>query len=163
VLVTRQNGMNIAMSRGGNGQLPAMSYRYFADVADDLKVEEVRSSNTIVRREPLGVAGVIVPWNGPQALLAWKLGPALAAGCTVVLAPRSRYEEVVSMVADAMSSVPMGDPMDPDNVFGPLVAERQRDRVEGYIKLGLEEGAKLVVGGGRPIDHPTGYYVEPTV
>jgi acyl-CoA reductase-like NAD-dependent aldehyde dehydrogenase len=80
-----------------------------------------------------------------------------------VLAPRSRYDEVVNLVADAMRAVPMGDPMDPTTVFGPLVAERQRKRVEGYIELGQAEGAKLVVGGGRPAHLPKGYYVEPTV
>jgi betaine-aldehyde dehydrogenase len=225
------------------------------------------------------VAALIVPWNGPQGAIAWKLGPALAAGCTAVLkpapetsldafvfaeavieagipagvvnivtggretgaalvahpgvrkvaftgstaagravatacaadfkrvtlelggksaailledvdldafrpfvatacspmtgqvcraltrvlAPRSRYEEVVDAVASAMEEIPTGDPMDPVTVFGPLVAERQRDRVEGYIKVGVEEGAKLVTGGGRPRGLDVGYYVEPTV
>jgi acyl-CoA reductase-like NAD-dependent aldehyde dehydrogenase len=62
-----------------------------------------------------------------------------------------------------MSAWKAGDPDDPDTVLGPLVAERQRDRVEGYIKLGQEEGARLVIGGGRPegVDH--GWFVEPTV
>jgi acyl-CoA reductase-like NAD-dependent aldehyde dehydrogenase len=47
--------------------------------------------------------------------------------------------------------------------MGPLVSSRQRDRVEGYIAKGKEEGATLVTGGGRPSDLDRGYYVEPTV
>ena len=46
---------------------------------------------------------------------------------------------------------------------GPLIAERQRDRVEGYIAKGLAEGARITVGGGRPADFDTGWFVEPTV
>ena len=57
----------------------------------------------------------------------------------------------------------VGDPLDPTVEVGPLVAERQRDRVEGYIKLGQEEGAKVAVGGGRPAGIGKGWFVEPTV
>ena len=55
------------------------------------------------------------------------------------------------------------DPMDPATQIGPLVASRQRDRVEGYIAVGQEEGAKIAVGGGRPAGVDKGWYVEPTV
>ena len=57
----------------------------------------------------------------------------------------------------------MGDPFDPATQMGPLVSSRQRDRVEGYIAKGKEQGATLVTGGGRPKDLDRGYYIEPTV
>jgi betaine-aldehyde dehydrogenase len=53
--------------------------------------------------------------------------------------------------------------MDPSTLCGPLVAARQRDRVEGYIAIGRKEGAKVAVGGGRPKAFPKGWYVEPTL
>jgi aldehyde dehydrogenase (NAD+) len=57
----------------------------------------------------------------------------------------------------------LGDPHDPDSELGPLVAERQRDRVENYIRSGIDQGAKVAYGGGRPKDLPRGWYVQPTV
>ncbi len=85
------------------------------------------------------------------------------AAQTRVLAPRSRYEEIVDALATAISATTVGDPTDPATGVGPLVAERQRARVEGYIRSGVEQGARLVVGGGRPADLSTGWYVEPTL
>jgi betaine-aldehyde dehydrogenase len=83
---------------------------------------------------------------------------------TRVLAPRSTYAEVVDALATAVSAMPVGDPMDPATEIGPMVAERQQERVEKYIALGQEEGARVVVGGnGRPSGLDTGWYVRPTV
>ena len=82
---------------------------------------------------------------------------------TRILAPQSRYAEVVDALADAVGAQKVGDPTDPEVAVGPLVAERQRERVEGYLKSGKDEGARVVVGGGRPADLPRGWYVEPTV
>ncbi|MFF5212804.1 aldehyde dehydrogenase [Streptosporangium sp. NPDC000396] len=81
---------------------------------------------------------------------------------TRVLAPRGRFDEVVERVAAYARSARLGDPFDPATEIGPLVTSRQRDRVEGYIRLGQEEGAKLVAGGGRG-GFDRGWYVEPTV
>ena len=230
-------------------------------------------------REPIGVVAVIIPWNGPVATASLKIGPALAAGCTVVLkpapegpvstmilaealeaaglpegvisllpggreagehlvkhkdvdkisftgstaagrrimslageriarvtlelggksagiiaddiplyqvlptlafagiassgqvcaaitrvvVPRHRQDEVVEALKGIFESVKVGDPREPDTVIGPLAAERQRERVEGYIKLGVEEGARLVTGGERPQDLDRGWYVPPTI
>jgi betaine-aldehyde dehydrogenase len=81
---------------------------------------------------------------------------------TRILASRNRYEEVVEAVAAMVTSQPVGDPADPATGIGPLVAKRQQERVEGYIKIGMDEGAKVVVGGlDRPRDR--GWYVAPTV
>jgi aldehyde dehydrogenase (NAD+) len=281
-LVTAQNGMPLANSIAGNGAATGRYYRYFAGLANDLEPETERTGNgsrTIVRQEPVGVVALIVPWNGPQGSIAWKLAPALAAGCTAVvkpapetsldsyilaelvteagippgvvniitggreagatlvshpgidkvaftgstaagrkvalacaeqfkrvtlelggksaavllddvdldaftpfvasacapfsgqicraltrvLAPRSRYDEVVDAVAGAMGELTVGDPLDPDTRLGPLVSARQRARVEDYMRSGHEEGAQVVLGGGRPAGFETGYYVEPTV
>ena len=82
---------------------------------------------------------------------------------TRVLASRARYDEVVSGLATRMAAVKVGDPAEMDTEVGPLVAERQRDRVEKYIVQGQEEGAEVVVGGGRPAGQDTGWYVEPTL
>jgi acyl-CoA reductase-like NAD-dependent aldehyde dehydrogenase len=57
----------------------------------------------------------------------------------------------------------VGDALDPTTEVGPLVAERQRDRVENYIRIGQDEGAKIATGGGRPAGIDTGWFVEPTV
>jgi len=82
---------------------------------------------------------------------------------TRILAPRDRYQEVVDALVDMVSVMRVGDPMDASTEVGPLVAERQRDRVEGYIKIGQEEGAKVAIGGGRPEGIDKGWFVEPTV
>ncbi|MFI6793396.1 aldehyde dehydrogenase [Nonomuraea sp. NPDC050383] len=81
---------------------------------------------------------------------------------TRILASRNRYDEVVEAVAGMVTSQQVGDPADPATGIGPLVARRQQERVEGYIRIGMEEGAKVVVGGlDRPYDR--GWYVAPTV
>lgn len=81
---------------------------------------------------------------------------------TRVLAPRRRYDEVLDTVAGLASSLVIGDPLVETTQVGPLVSERQRDRVESYIEKGRGE-ARLVVGGNRPADRDRGWFVEPTV
>ncbi len=281
-LVTRENGMPMSLSRGANGRFPAALVRYYAQLITQTPIEEIRPSmigHTIVRREAVGVVAAIVPWNYPQALAAFKLAPALAAGCTVVLkaapetaldalvfadaaeeaglppgvlnivpggaqagaylvahpgvdkvtftgstaagriigevcgrllrpvtlelggksaaiilddadldatikglrnasfvnngqtchlssrilAPRSRYEDVLAALVDMVNGLKVGDPLDTSTDIGPLVSARQRDRVLGYIAAGTTSAAKLVVGGSIPPDQPRGWFVAPTV
>ena len=283
-LVTAENGMPISVSGAVEGPGPAQTLRYFAQLARTTAQEERRpaasgAGTTVVRREPVGVVAVIVPWNFPQSLTMFKVAPALAAGCAVVvkpapetvldafqlaeaaqeaglpdgvlnivtggrqtgarlvghpgvdkvaftgsteagraigeacgrllrpvtlelggksaaivvddadlaqavrglawacllnsgqtcytssriLAPRSRYAEVVDAVADLAGSLRVGDPADPATRMGPLVSARQRDRVESYIAAGRAEGARVVTGGGRPAGFERGWFVEPTV
>jgi len=281
-LVTRENGMPMSLSRGANGLFPAALLGYYAKLITETPIEQIRPSaigHTIVRREPIGVVAAIVPWNYPQALAAFKLAPALAAGCTVVLkaapetaldalvfaeaaqecgmppgvlnvvpggvetgkhlvshpgvdkvsftgstaagriigevcgrllrpvtlelggksaaiilddadleatmrglrsvsfvnngqtcylgsrilAPRSRYAEVIDALADLVNGFSVGDPLDKATDIGPVVSARQRDRVLDYIEAGKSSGAKLVVGGGVPKDQPRGWFVSPTV
>jgi betaine-aldehyde dehydrogenase len=83
---------------------------------------------------------------------------------TRILAPTSRYDEVVDALCTAISEKwVVGDPMQMETGVGPLLAARQRERVEGYIAKGREQGATVALGGGRPAGFDTGYYVEPTV
>lgn len=84
-------------------------------------------------------------------------------GQTRILAPRSRYDEVVEKLSAAVSGMVPGLPTDPAAMIGPLISEKQRERVEGYIAKGVEEGARVVVGGGRPAGLDSGWYVQPTV
>ncbi|HKY15449.1 MAG TPA: aldehyde dehydrogenase family protein, partial [Microthrixaceae bacterium] len=94
---------------------------------------------------------------------AMHLSGQVCGAQTRVLVPRSRYAEALDAAAAAASATVVGDPHDPTTQVGPLVAERQRDRVQGYIALALEQGARVVAGGGRPAHLPKGWYVEPTV
>ncbi|WP_241777653.1 aldehyde dehydrogenase family protein, partial [Streptomyces sp. CT34] len=78
-------------------------------------------------------------------------------------APPSRYGEIAERFAAAAGALRVGDPLDPASEVGPLVARRQQRRSLDYIALGQREGAKVLAGGGRPKDPPTGWYVEPTL
>ncbi|MEU9346720.1 aldehyde dehydrogenase [Streptomyces sp. NPDC048278] len=82
---------------------------------------------------------------------------------TRILAPRSRYREVVEFCTAMARDAVVGDALDPGTEIGPLVSERQRERVLRYIKTGLDEGARLTTGGGRPPGLDRGWFVEPTV
>ncbi|SCX27356.1 aldehyde dehydrogenase [Mycolicibacterium fluoranthenivorans] len=79
-----------------------------------------------------------------------------------ILAPRSRYAEVVDAVAALADGLTVGDPLDKATDVGPLVSDRQRRRVLDYIDIGKAE-AKLVAGGAVPADQPHGWFVSPTV
>ena len=87
----------------------------------------------------------------------------VCSSLTRIVVSRQRHDELVDALAGAFSQVRVGDPFDSATQMGPLVSSRQRDRVEGYIAKGQEQGATLVTGGGRPKDLDRGYYVEPTV
>jgi acyl-CoA reductase-like NAD-dependent aldehyde dehydrogenase len=82
---------------------------------------------------------------------------------TRVLVPRSRSDEVCELAAVAADGISVGDPHDPATIVGPLVAERQRDRVEEFVRTAVADGARVVAGGVRPAHLPTGWYVAPTV
>ncbi|MGP3911448.1 aldehyde dehydrogenase [Nonomuraea sp. 10N515B] len=82
---------------------------------------------------------------------------------TRVLAPRSRYTEVVDAFTALAGSLTVGDAGDPATQIGPMATARQRDRVESYIAKGRGEGARITVGGGRPSGLDRGWFVQPTV
>ncbi len=283
-VITEEMGSPITFSNLAQSPAPWLMLNTFLQVGAAYPWEERRSgvlgSDIIVRREPVGVVGAIVPWNVPQFVTMSKLAPALIAGCTIivkpspetpldgflmaelldeagipkgvvsvipagrevgehlvrhpgvdkiaftgstaagrriaaicgeqlkrvslelggksaaivlddadlaatvqglkfaslmnngqacvaqtrVLASRNRYDEVVDALGEMVGSLAVGDPHDPATEVGPLVAERQQERVEKYIALGQEEGGKVVVGGnGRPEGLDRGWYVKPTV
>ena len=81
---------------------------------------------------------------------------------TRILVSERRHDEVVDALADMVAGLQVGDPTDEATDVGPLVAQRQQHRVLGYIQCGVEEGARIVVGGtDRP--HDVGWYVQPTL
>jgi aldehyde dehydrogenase (NAD+) len=279
----RESGVIFAVAQHA-GRIGFGALEQYAALADTFPFEE-RARPTLggdfglLVREPVGVVGAIIPWNAPTALISHKIGPALLAGCTVVLkpapeapgeayvfaevaeeiglpagvlnvltadrevsellvtnlgvdkitftgstaagrriaslcgeriarctlelggksaavilddadlarvaktisraecaisgqvcssltrivVPRPRHDELVEALAAMFSKVRVGNPFAEETQMGPLAAERQRDRVEGYIAKGIEEGATLATGGGRPKDLERGWYVEPTV
>jgi aldehyde dehydrogenase (NAD+) len=98
--------------------------------------------------------------------VAFQITAHAGQGCAVtsrLLLPRSRFDEGLDAVVKILQSMPYGDPTDPSVMMGPLISQRQRERVLGYISTGLAEGATVALGGGVPAHLPRGYYVEPTV
>jgi aldehyde dehydrogenase (NAD+) len=84
---------------------------------------------------------------------------------TRLIVPRSRYDEAVEIAANTMRYVPVGDPTDPATMCGPLINAAQRDRVEAYLALAVEEGGRFAVGGARPTGgvFDRGFWASPTV
>src|SRR6202790_1836188 len=101
----------------------------------------------------------------PSALVMAFLnsGQACAAG-TRLLVPKSRLDEIKPRIREAMRAFTVGDPADPKTAIGPMVSQKQYERVQSYIRKGIEEGAEVLVGGeGRPEGLEVGYFVKPTV
>jgi aldehyde dehydrogenase (NAD+) len=96
------------------------------------------------------------------AIAFMNSGQACVAG-TRLLAPKSRLDEVKRAIKEAIRAFPAGDPSDPKTGIGPMVTQKQYDRVQSYIRKGLEEGAELLVGGEGHPEGLAGYFVKPTV
>jgi acyl-CoA reductase-like NAD-dependent aldehyde dehydrogenase len=116
-----------------------------------------KSAAVILDDADLGAAAAAL--SGAECFLSGQVCSSL----TRIVVSRERHDELVDALAGTFSQVKVGDPFDAASQMGPLAAERQRDRVEGYISKGVNEGAKLATGGGRPKDLDRGWYVEPTV
>ncbi|MBW0017414.1 MAG: aldehyde dehydrogenase [Mycobacterium sp.] len=116
-----------------------------------------KSAAVILDDADLGTAAAKLA--GAECLLSGQV----CASLTRIVVSRSRHDEFADALAAAFSAIQVGDPFDASTQMGPLAMERQRDRVERYIARGIEEGATLVTGGGRPKHLKRGYYVEPTV
>ena len=107
---------------------------------------------TFAKAVSSGVGGAFL--NSGQTCLA----------LTRMLVPRSRLAEAETLAGAAATAMIVGDPFEKTTALGPLASAAQRDRVNGYIQKGIDEGAKVVVGGvGVPEGCATGYYVKPTV
>jgi betaine-aldehyde dehydrogenase len=99
-----------------------------------------------------GVQQVLV--NTGQSCNAW----------TRMLVPRDKQSEVERIAKEAIDQTPVGDPMDAGSFVGPLVSKVQQERVQGYIRKGVEEGARLVAGGDAPpAGQERGFFVQPTL
>jgi aldehyde dehydrogenase (NAD+) len=101
----------------------------------------------------------------PAALILafMNSGQACAAG-TRLLVPKSRVAAVKRAIVDAMPSFAVGAPADPKTGVGPMVSQKQYERIQSYIHKGIEEGAEVLVGGeGHPPGFESGYFVKPTV
>jgi acyl-CoA reductase-like NAD-dependent aldehyde dehydrogenase len=81
---------------------------------------------------------------------------------TRVLAQRGVYDKLVAGLQAAAGSLKVGDPLEKDTVLGPVISAAHRDRVESYVRAGIDEGGTVVAGGDRP-DIATGFYVAPTL
>jgi aldehyde dehydrogenase (NAD+) len=101
----------------------------------------------------------------PSALVLALMnsGQACAAG-TRLLVPKKQLDAVKRAIVEAMRAFPVGDPANPKTAVGPMATQKQYERVQSYIRLGLEERADVLVGGeGHPEGLEAGYYVKPTV
>jgi len=290
VLECMDNGKPVSMTRWVEIEGSIRTFRYYAGWPTKLGGETLpvspRSGARILNyttREPIGVAGLIVPWNYPMSMAAWKVAPALAAGCTVVLKPAEQtpltalrlgelaleagfpagvvnvvtgfgeagaalvehpdvdkvaftgstevgklivraatgnlkkvslelggkspqivladadidaaaasiasgiffnqgqtctagsrlyahasiYDRLLAAIADQAAKLKIGNGLDPETTFGPLVSEEQWDRVSDYVRIGQEEGAELLIGGTRPADLASsldkGFFFAPTI
>ena len=114
-------------------------------------------------------AAIVLPDMPNLAAVAGAMGAVVCfhagQGCAILtrlLVPKRELDAVVDAVQKAMKAVKYGDPMDPANIMGPLNSAIQRERVEGHVQKAIADGAKLVVGGGRPKQLAKGYFFEPT-
>ena len=110
ILVSNQNGMPVTISRLSEGSATVGLLRYYASLCRSTDVEERRPSfggeaATIIRKEPVGVVAAIAPWNYPVILSMFKLGPALATGCAVVLKPSPETTLDSLLLAEAAEEV----------------------------------------------------------
>jgi aldehyde dehydrogenase (NAD+) len=82
---------------------------------------------------------------------------------TRLIVDRKRQDALAQALGETFGGLTVGDPFDPASEMGPVISARQRDRIEGYLARGRQDGARLVTGGGRPAGLDRGYYIEPTV
>lgn len=103
---------------------------------------------------------------GACSMAAFTASMHAGQGCAIttrLVVPRNRYDEAVEAAAATMGGLKPGDPNDAGTICGPLISERQRDRVQGYLDSASAEGGRFACGGGRPASRDTGFFIEPTV
>ncbi len=99
-------------------------------------------------------------------MAAFNVATHAGQGCAIttrLVVPRAQLDEATKITADALAGLAPGDPADGGTICGPLISARQRERVEGYLRLAQEEGGTIVCGGGRPAGRDRGYFIEPTL
>jgi aldehyde dehydrogenase (NAD+) len=103
---------------------------------------------------------------GACSMSAFTASMHAGQGCAIttrLVVPRARYDEAVEAAASTMAGLTPGDPNDAGTICGPVISERQRDRIQGYLDAALAEGGKFACGGRRPAGRDTGFFIEPTV
>ena len=103
---------------------------------------------------------------GACSMSAFTASMHAGQGCAIttrLVVPRARYDEAVEAAAATMGGIKPGDPTNPGTVCGPVISERQRDRVQSYLDLAIDEGGRFACGGGSPADRGRGFFIEPTV
>ncbi|MFD7293189.1 aldehyde dehydrogenase [Streptomyces sp. NPDC059897] len=144
---------------------------FTGSVAAGKRVMEVASRNlTRVTLELGGKSAAVILEDADASAavsgivpFAWMINGQACVAQTRILVPRSRYDEFADAFAGAASALKVGDPLDPATELGPLVAKRQQQRSLDYIRIGQDEGAKILTGGGVPKGFEQGWYVEPTL
>ena len=143
----------------GSTAVGRIIFREAAETLKDLTLELGGKSPSIILDDAdldKAVAGALQAGfvNSSQACVAG----------TRILVPESRLDEVLASARAQMTDFPAGDPRDQATAIGPMVSERQWERVQSYIRRGIDEGARLVAGGpGRPEGLADGYFVRPTL
>ncbi|KAK7878913.1 hypothetical protein WMY93_030847 [Mugilogobius chulae] len=164
------------------------TFRYFAGWCDKIQgktipINQARPNRnlTFTKKEPLGVCAIVIPWNYPLMMLAWKSAACLAAGNTLVLKPAQvtpltalKFAELsvkAGIPKGVINILPgsggrdkkmkIGDPLDRSTDHGPQNHKAHLDKLLEYCEVGVKEGATLVYGG-RQVDRP-GFFMEPTV
>jgi aldehyde dehydrogenase (NAD+) len=120
---------------------------------------ELGGKSAAVILDDYDLAAAATSLTGAAAFMTGQVCSSL----TRVIVSRQRHDALVDALSSAFSNIKVGDPFDPDTQMGPLAMSRQRDRVEQYIATGLQEGARLAAGGGRPDHLERGFFIEPTV
>jgi acyl-CoA reductase-like NAD-dependent aldehyde dehydrogenase len=117
-----------------------------------------------------GKSAFVLLDDGDMTMAALMCGYAVTShsgqGCAItsrMVVPRNQVDEAVDAVRGVLAGIPYGDPTDPATMMGPLINQRQREKVAGYVDRAVSDGAKAVVGGGIPEQLPRGYFFEPTV
>ncbi|MEZ5782675.1 MAG: aldehyde dehydrogenase family protein [Rhizobiaceae bacterium] len=110
---TLDMGMPISRTRGNRNRVVGM-LRFYAGLATSIHGETINNSlpgeiTSYTRREPVGVVGAIIPWNAPTAASIWKIGPALATGCTIVLKPSEEAPLTPLLIAELMAEAGVPD------------------------------------------------------
>jgi aldehyde dehydrogenase (NAD+) len=103
---------------------------------------------------------------GAASVAAFTVAMHAGQGCAIttrLVVPRAHYDDAVAAAAKTMGSLKAGDPTDPGTYCGPLISERQRDRVQSYLDSAIADGGSFACGGGRPADRATGFFIDPTV
>src|SRR5438105_1859527 len=183
-VITEEMGSPISFSNLAQSPAPWMMLNTFLQVAAEYPWEERRQGvlggDVIVRREPAGVVGAIVPWNVPQFVIMSKLAPALIAGCTIVVKPSPETPLDAFLMAELLdeagipkgvvSVIPAGREVGEHLVRHPGVdkiaftgSTAAGRRIASICGEQLKRVSLEVGGNGRPSGLEKGWYVKPTV